>query len=149
MLLRENEFAKKYFDFSERYFGKQMFQGNLDNKYNALKQDFDILLAVQNMKGADRGLEIYNLELYKKLAIPFAAICFVFLAFPLGIRSKKSSIGSNFGIGLVIVLANWFLLLGGQSLAVRGIVPAFWGIWFANILTVSAGCFLLFVRLKK
>ncbi len=149
ILSREQEYQKRYYDFSAKYFSQNFLMSNLDSKTLALKQELDILKDLSKNKILDRGIEIYRIELYKKLAIPFSAICFIILAFPLGIFSNRSSIGRNFIIGLAIVIANWFLLLGGQSLAVRGIVSAFWGIWFANILTICAGILLTIIRLKK
>ena len=146
---QKREYLNRYFDFTSKYLSQNYLMSNLDNKALSLQAEFDALQSIKNNNIQDRGIEIYRIELYKKLAIPFSAICFIILAFPLGVMSRRSSIGRNFVIGLAIVLANWFMLLGGQSLAVRGIVSAFWGIWFGNILTVGMGLFLFIVRIKK
>lgn len=88
----------------------------------------------------DRSLQIYRLEYHKKYSIPFAALSFVFLAFPLGLFSKRSGRGVGFGIGLLIATIYWALLIGGQTFGSQrsDISPAL-AMWLPNILFFIAG----------
>jgi lipopolysaccharide export system permease protein len=50
----------------------------------------------------DRTLQVYKLEYFKKFSIPFGALFFVVLAFPLGLLAKKSGRTMGFGIGILV-----------------------------------------------
>ncbi|HOX33594.1 MAG TPA: LptF/LptG family permease [Spirochaetales bacterium] len=91
---------------------------------------------------ADRTLQVYKLEYYKKFSIPFGALCFVFLAFPLGLRARRAGRAVGFGLGLLVSVLYWALLLGGQTLGTRLGWPPFWAMWAPN-LTVMASAALL------
>ncbi|MBU0928547.1 MAG: LptF/LptG family permease [Spirochaetes bacterium] len=92
----------------------------------------------------DRSLDIYRLEYYKKFSIPAGALCFVFLAFPLGARARKSGKAVGFGLGLLVAVAYWGLLIGGQTLGLRTGFDSFLAMWAPNILVlVVAAPFLI------
>ncbi len=94
----------------------------------------------------DRSLQIYRLEYHKKFSIPFAALSFVFLAFPLGLFSRRSGRGVGFGIGLLIATMYWALLIGGQTFgSQRSDVSPALAMWLPNIFFFVAGI-IAFVR---
>ncbi|MDR3275869.1 MAG: LptF/LptG family permease [Treponema sp.] len=97
----------------------------------------------------DRSLLIWRTEFYKKFAIPFAALFFIFLAVPLGLLSKKSGQALGFFIGVLIAALYYFLLMGGQTLVQRLGYSPFWGIWFANALIFSLGLTLSIFRFRR
>jgi len=97
----------------------------------------------------DRSLQIYNLEYFKKFSIPFGALCFVVLAFPLGLTARKAGKAVGFGLGLLISVAYWALLLGGQTLGTRLSFPPFWAMWAPNIIVVTAGAALWLSRARR
>lgn len=98
----------------------------------------------------DSTLQIYEIEFHKKFSIPFASIAFVIFAFPVGLFSKRSGRTVNFGIGLVICVLYWFLLLGGQTLGTQNhSIPPFWTMWLPNILLAITGITTLFIRIRK
>lgn len=101
-------------------------------------------LAVKRTK--DRSLDIYRLEYYKKFSIPAGAICFVFLAFPLGSRARKSGRALGFGLGLLVAVAYWGLLIGGQTLGLRTGFDPFLAMWAPNILILVLSLPLLIQR---
>lgn len=97
----------------------------------------------------DRTLRIYELEYYKKFSIPFGALAFVFLAVPLGLMTRKSGQSVGFGVGLIIAVVYWALLLGGQTLGVRLGYSPFWAMWLPNALVAAAGLALAAARLAR
>lgn len=97
----------------------------------------------------DRSLRIYRLEYYKKFSIPFGALSFVFLAVPLGMLAKKSGQSVGFGIGLLIAVVYWAMLIGGQTLGTRLGYSPFWAMWLPNIVAVVAGSALAMARLRR
>jgi lipopolysaccharide export system permease protein len=107
-----------------------------------LKQDR--ALAADVLK--DRTLRVYRIEYFKKFSIPFGALSFVFLAIPLGLFTRKSGQSVGFGIGLIIAVFYWALLVGGQTLGVRLGYSPFWVMWLPNIVAVSFGTVLSILR---
>lgn len=76
---------------------------------------------------AEQSLRIvreYDVEYHKKFAIPLASLCFVLIGMALALKFPRSGIGLVIGASLVIFLALYMLLIGGESLADRGIISA-------------------------
>jgi lipopolysaccharide export system permease protein len=96
----------------------------------------------------DRTLQVYKLEYFKKFSIPFGALCFVVLAFPLGLLARKSGRTMGFGIGILVAVIYWALLLGGQTLGTRLSWSPFWSTWAPNALVLGAGLALWAARLR-
>lgn len=95
----------------------------------------------------DRSLQVHRLEYHKKYSIPFAAVSFVFLAFPLGLYSRRSGRGVGFGTGLLVATVYWALLIGGQTFGTqRANVPPFLAMWLPNILFLVVGITVFFRR---
>ena len=91
---------------------------------------------------------LYQLEYCKKFSIPFGALFFVVLAFPLGLLAKKSGRTMGFGVGILIAVIYWALLLGGQTLGTRLSWSPFWSIWAPNAAVLAAGLALWIARLQ-
>jgi lipopolysaccharide export system permease protein len=88
----------------------------------------------------------YYVELHKRLALPAAALVFVLVGFPLGIRGHHRS-GSGRGIALAaslgIVVAYYIIFTSLESPALRGRIPAAFAMWFPNALFLTTGLGLL------
>ncbi|MFP4300825.1 MAG: LptF/LptG family permease [Spirochaetaceae bacterium] len=98
----------------------------------------------------DRTLQIYRLEYYKKFSIPFACLSFVFLAFPVGLYTRRSGRSVGFGIGLLISLLYWSLLIGGQTFGTqRPEVSPFLSMWLPNVVVVVIGAALFLHRWRR
>lgn len=87
--------------------------------------------------------ESYEVEIYKKYAIPFACLLFVFIGCPLGIITKGGSFGVSAGISLVFYIIYWICLIGGEKLADRGLITPFLSMWSGNILIGIFGIVLM------
>lgn len=87
----------------------------------------------------DRSLQVYRLEYYKKFSIPFGSLCFVVFAFPAGARARRAGRSVGLGIGLIIAVLYWALLLGGQTLGTRLGWSPFWSMWLPNAAVLASG----------
>lgn len=87
----------------------------------------------------------YNIEIYKKYSIPFACVAFALFGAPLGILTRRGGLGYSIAISLALFIVYWAFLIGGESLADRGLVEPFWAMWGANILISGIGLFLLYI----
>ena len=97
----------------------------------------------------DRTLQVYELEYYKKFSIPFGALCFVVLAFPLGLLARRSGRTMGFGIGILIAVIYWALLLGGTTLGTRLGWSPFWSTWAPNAIVLIVGASLWISRRRR
>ncbi len=89
-----------------------------------------------------RELEKYEVEIYKKYALPAACIIFILIGAPLGVMVRKGGFGVAAGISLFFFLIYWAFLIGGEKLSERGFFSPFIGMWAANILLGIAGIIL-------
>jgi lipopolysaccharide export system permease protein len=84
----------------------------------------------------------FEVEIQKKLAIPFACVVFVLIGAPLGIRVGRGGIGMSAGLSLGFFLIYYLFLVGGEELADRGLVPPVVAMWAANVLLCACGAWL-------
>jgi LPS export ABC transporter permease LptG/LPS export ABC transporter permease LptF len=88
----------------------------------------------------------YYVEFHKRFALPLAALVFVLVGFPLGIRGHHRG-GGNRGIALAaslaIVVSYYLVFTTLEGMALRGRVPAWLGIWLPNALFLAAGLALI------
>jgi len=78
-------------------------------------------------------------ELQKRFAIPAASLVFGLIALPLGIGSRASRRGRAFLLSMGVIVVYYVILNNGEFLARQGEVPAFAGVWAANLLIAAAG----------
>lgn len=120
------------------------------------KNDFIYLRAIEKVKAAknnftsnltrvewtNREIEKYDVEIYKKYALPGACIVFMLIGAPLGVMVRKGGFGVAGGISLLFFLIYWSFLIGGEKLSERGFFSPFIGMWAANIVLGIAGIIL-------
>ncbi len=91
----------------------------------------------------------YEVEIYKKYALPAACVVFVLIGAPLGTMTRKGGFGVAASISLFFFLIYWAFLIGGEKLAERDFFSAFWGMWSANILLTIAGVLLTIKTVRE
>jgi len=102
-----------------------------------------IISNIKRFEWSDRQIEKFEVEIYKKYAIPAACIVFMLIGAPLGIMVKKGGFGVAASISLFFYLIYWTFLIGGEKLAERGVFSPIIGMWAANIFLGIIGIFLL------
>ncbi|MDH3267791.1 MAG: LptF/LptG family permease [Ignavibacteria bacterium] len=96
----------------------------------------------RNVEYTERETEKYEVEIYKKYAIPAACIVFILIGAPLGVMVRKGGFGVAASISLLFFLIYWAFLIGGEKLAERGFFSPFIGMWAANFLLGFLGILL-------
>jgi lipopolysaccharide export system permease protein len=89
----------------------------------------------------------YEIQLHRRLALPFAPLLFALVGVPLGLRRTRGarSWGALFCVALVF--GYYVLLSSGVYLAERGTLPAALGIWLPDaVFAAVAGVLLLQAR---
>jgi len=88
-------------------------------------------------------------EIHKKFAIPVACIVFTLLGGPLGVLSRRGGMGTGLGLSLLFFVLYWAFLIGGEELADRRLISAFWAMWGANTILGAAGIYLLVKTVRE
>jgi len=146
LVVRANELDDKRADILAEYLSRSRSMAGLDGSLARLipLKDAHATLSAKPIK--DRSLDIYRLEYYKKFSIPAGALFFVFLAFPLGARARKSGRAVGFGLGLLVAVVYWGMLIGGQTLGLRTGFDPFLAMWAPNLLVLAVAAPLLLPR---
>ncbi len=97
----------------------------------------------QNIHSQKRQISSLSVEVHKKYALPVACVVFVLVGAPLGIMARKGGMAVGLGLSLGFFVLYWAFLIGGEELADRQLISAFWAMWSANILIGGAGIYVL------
>lgn len=120
---------------------------NKDNE-TSLKKTLERINSLEGKKFFDRSLQIYELELNKKLSVTFACLIFIFFSFPVSLFTKKSGRSVGFGLGLLVSVFYWSMLFVGQTLGIRMALSPVIAMWAPNMLILLLGTTLMIRRLK-
>jgi LPS export ABC transporter permease LptG len=82
-------------------------------------------------------------EFHRRFAFPAACLAFAFVALPVGSRPRRGGRSAGFVLAVALVCAYYIIFVFCASLARDGSLPAWLGIWTANILMAAAGFALL------
>ncbi len=85
----------------------------------------------------------YGVEIQKKFSLAFACIVFVLVGAPIALRFPRGGVGLVMGVGFVVFAIYYIGLIGGESLANKGIVSPFWAMWIDNIIFFIVGIALI------
>jgi len=92
-----------------------------------------------------RQLEV---DLYTKLALPFACFFLSLLAAPVALQSQRRSSSAGFGLSFLFIVIYYFLMGFGSMLGKKGVIPPLLGAWLQNIVLGGFGIY-QFIRAKK
>jgi LPS export ABC transporter permease LptF/LPS export ABC transporter permease LptG len=84
-----------------------------------------------------------RVELYQRLAFPFACIAFALIAVPLGAQPRRGGRAAGSLLSVLIIAGYYLLFIVGAGMARQGVLPPFLGMWAANFILVLAGLALL------
>lgn len=118
-------------------------------KQDILSSKYNEYMALKNIKESTRELRRWQIGFYQKILIPLSCLSFILLAFPLGLTSKRSGKMMGFGIGLLITILYWVLLMGSKIYAYRTTGNTLLIIAFPNIFILIVTGILIPLRFKK
>ncbi|MEK7812907.1 MAG: LptF/LptG family permease [Candidatus Desantisbacteria bacterium] len=85
------------------------------------------------------------IELYKKIALPFACISLVLIAIPLGMSLRQKGRSMSLSLSIVFVFMYYLLLMLSQFLCEKRVFYPGFGMWLPNIIIAAVGI-CLYVR---
>lgn len=106
--------------------------GEGQEKEKNLQTTIATLKQISTSKPSDKSLQIYDLEYNKKFAIPAAGFFFAFLAFPLGLGTKRAGRTAGFGLALLLSTLYWAMLFAGQTAGLRTNLSPAVAMWAPN-----------------
>jgi len=88
-----------------------------------------------------RKINEFQVEIQKKLSIPFACIVFVLVGAPLGIMARRGGLAAGF-FSVVFFIFYYLCLIGGEQLADRLLLPPWLAMWLPNFVLGILGLYL-------
>jgi lipopolysaccharide export system permease protein len=86
----------------------------------------------------------YDVEIQKKFSLAAACLIFVLVGAPVALRFPRGGVGLVIGVSLFIFAVYYVGLIGGEELANRGYISAFWAMWGTNVIMTVVGLVLTF-----
>jgi len=85
-----------------------------------------------------------RVELERRMAFPAACLVFALLGVPIGVRPRRGGRATGLILALTLIGGYYFLFVSGDHFAAQGRIPAWLGVWAANIAGAIVG--LVFLR---
>lgn len=92
-------------------------------------------------------IDIY--ELHRKFSLPAACLIFVLVGAPLGMFSRRSGKSMGLGLGVLVVVIYYVLLVIGQGWVLSDKVSPFTGAWLPDMFLGVVGAVLIVKKLKE
>ncbi len=124
------------------------YRGDRELSLSGLMERVDELKERPDPERYVRQINRYLVEYHKKWSISFAAIVFVLIGAPLGIKLTHGGLGVSGPLSVVFFLMYWTFLIGGEDMADRGLVAPWLAMWAPNFLLGALGWFLIRLETK-
>jgi lipopolysaccharide export system permease protein len=108
-----------------------------------------IRMAKSRLDNSVRIINSYMVEVHKKFSIPFASLVFILVGAPLGVATRKGSMGVGATMSIMFFLVYWACLILGEDLADRQFLHPMLAMWFPNIIIGLAGSYLTWKTVKE
>ena len=103
---------------------------------SSLERELENLM---NKSYVSRTLRFYEIELFRKIALPLGCLFLLFIAIPIAAMPLQHGRIIGFGAGVVFSTLYWALMFAGQSVGVRSSLPPFLLMFGPNILYAVLG----------
>ena len=104
-----------------------------------LPPDQRLNMAKINSEQARLNRNRYDVEIQKKFSLAAACIIFVLVGAPIALRFPRGGVGLVIGVSFFIFAVYYVGLIGGEELANRSYISAFWAMWGTNVIMTVIG----------
>jgi lipopolysaccharide export system permease protein len=104
-----------------------------------LPPDQRLNMAKINSEQARLNRNRYDVEIPKKFSLAAACIIFVLVGAPIALRFPRGGVGLVIGVSFFIFAVYYVGLIGGEELANRSYISAFWAMWGTNVIMTVIG----------
>src|SRR5713226_1601401 len=84
-----------------------------------------------------------RVELHRRFAFPFACFAFALIAVPLGAQPRRGGRAAGSLVAVLVIATYYLLFVMGAGFAREGTLPAWAGIWLANVCLALFGAAML------
>jgi lipopolysaccharide export system permease protein len=102
-----------------------------------------------NIRWRQERIAEYQVEIYKKYAVPFVTIIFFLCGATIGLLSRRGNLGFAAIVSAVLSTVYWISIIQGEKWADRLYVSPLWGIWGGNILLGTLAIVLLLKLIRE
>jgi len=92
----------------------------------------------------EKELTVFQIQWHKILASSFACVAMFLIGAPLGAIIKKGGLGVPFLVSILFFIIYYVLTMQGEKVAKQGTIPAWVGVWIADLILFGVG--LVFLR---
>jgi lipopolysaccharide export system permease protein len=119
-------------------------KGNLDTLAAKIPDDIATFTArLQEtrfrLEQSRRERNRYDVEIQKKFSLAAACVIFVLIGAPIALRFPRGGVGLVIGVSFAIFGLYYVGLIGGETLADKGLLPPWVAMWAANIILLAVG----------
>jgi LPS export ABC transporter permease LptF/LPS export ABC transporter permease LptG len=93
--------------------------------------------------------ESYWVEVHKRFAFPVACLVLGLLALPLGISTTRHTKTTGFVLAILVIAVYYQFIENGEKFAEEGAIPAWLGMWSANLVLAPIAIFLLWSKTRE
>lgn len=105
--------------------------------------------AIAEARALGKPVAPFLVEYHKRLALPFAAIVFALVGFPLAVRSHRGGRSLALVGSLTILVAYYLILTSFESLALSRRLPPWFAIWLPNLIFGAVGAGLVWAEVRR
>ena len=105
--------------------------------------DQRLTIAKLDAEEAHRLRNRYDVEIQKKFSLAAACFIFVLVGAPIALRFPRGGVGLVMGVSFFIFALYYVGLIGGESLADKGLLSPFWAMWSTNVIMTVIGLLLI------
>lgn len=111
--------------------------------YSELNRYIDEKIPQENVLNEKEKEELHKvrMEFHKRLALPFAALAFLFIGFPVSIVNRRSGKGMGLGISVFIIFLYFIFFLTSDSISRKLSIHPMVAAWNANFIMTALGAF--------
>ncbi len=91
----------------------------------------------------------FIIEIHKRYSLPFSSLILAFLGAALGIRVQRGGKWGGLGLGVVVIMLNYLLLMAAEGLGREGTLPAEIAMWLPNLILGTLTAFLVYVGSRE
>lgn len=125
--------------------------GALNKKRVRMLEEMDSLEIKKELdryKMGKANVSPFLVELYRRISFPFACLSFTLLGIPLGLKARHRSKSISFGISVLLIFIYYLVLIGAETMGMRGTLPPALAMWTPNVVFGILGIIMLIKSIK-
>ncbi len=125
----------------------EAFEKNLSNIHTLNNKEITIMIDELKLRG-DSIVDMYEVEKYQRVAMPFATFIMVLIAMTMSFRKVRGGTGLHLGLGLLLAFTYILFMQFSHQFAIQSSLNPQIAVWIPNMLFATVGITLLIFAKK-